>query len=68
MFVLFSVLALFVCDHGIHLCSVEVVEGMDIVEKMEAQGSQEGKTAKKVVRVIFLFIENAEECRLRLLQ
>ena len=34
---------------GKHVVFGKVVEGMDIVEKMEAQGSQEGKTAKKVV-------------------
>merc|ERR1719472_591778 len=34
---------------GKHVVFGKVVEGMDIVEKMEAQGSQEGKTKKKVV-------------------
>merc|ERR1711939_139076 len=34
---------------GKHVVFGKVVEGMDVVEKMEAQGSQEGKTAKKVV-------------------
>merc|ERR1711896_106111 len=34
---------------GKHVVFGKVVEGMDVATKMEAEGSQEGKTAKKVV-------------------
>merc|ERR1719456_151146 len=34
---------------GKHVVFGKVVEGMDVVDKMEAEGSQEGKTKKKVV-------------------
>merc|ERR1712230_286663 len=34
---------------GKHVVFGQVVEGMDVVVKMEAEGSQEGKTKKKVV-------------------
>merc|ERR1712070_1068332 len=34
---------------GKHVVFGSVTEGMDVVDKMEAKGSQEGKTAKKVV-------------------
>merc|ERR1719174_1991274 len=35
--------------NGKHVVFGKVVEGMDVVDKMEAEGSQEGKTKKKVV-------------------
>lgn len=34
---------------GKHVVFGKVVEGMDVVKKMEAVGSQSGKTSKKVV-------------------
>ena len=35
--------------NGKHVVFGSVVEGMDVVEKVEAVGSQSGKTSKKVV-------------------
>lgn len=34
---------------GKHVVFGKVVEGMDVVDKMEAVGSESGKTSKKVV-------------------
>ena len=35
--------------HHIEQCMLQVVEGMDVVKKVESFGSQSGKTSKKII-------------------